>query len=136
MRSAKITGNAINVKSKDQRPKTKGQRPKYEVQIAKHYITVETRNRNRLLTLASLLCGSLFLFSLERQLFIFERLDPNGVPNPNERAVRWSEYYQATWAFKVVAVVSLFLMIWVVVATIRGRRRVKLEQEAETYLTV
>jgi hypothetical protein len=97
---------------------------------------VETRNKNRLLTLASFLCGSLFLSSLGLQLFIFERLDPNGVPNRRQNAVRWSDYYQATWSLKVVAIVSLFFMIWFAVAAIRGRLRTKLQSEAETYLTV
>jgi hypothetical protein len=76
-----------------------------------------------------LVCGSIFLGSLARQLFIFEWLDPNGVPGRKENAVRWSEYYQATWVYKVAAFVSLLLLIWFAVTAIRSRRRMKLEGE-------
>ena len=97
---------------------------------------MDTSHKNRILKLASLICGSLFLGCLAIQLFIFERLDPNGVPGNKENAIRWSEYYDATRIYKIVAIVSLLLLIWFVAASIRSGRRMKFKQEARMKLSV
>jgi len=90
---------------------------------------VDAGKKSRILTLASLVCGSLLLLSLGVQIFIFERLDPNGVPDKKENAIRWSEYYAATRIHKTVAIISLILLIWFAVASVRGRRRMKLSTD-------
>ena len=87
---------------------------------------VDASKKSRILTLAILICGALFLGCLAVQSFIFERLDPNGVPGKKENAIRWSEYYEAARIYKIGAIISLALLIWFAFASLRGRRRMKL----------
>ena len=82
-------------------------------------------HKTRIFTLASFVCASLFLGSLAVQRFIFERLDPNGVPGNKENAIRWSEYYDATRGYKLLAIASILMAIWFAIAVIRHKRRVK-----------
>ena len=78
---------------------------------------------SRILWLISLLTGSIFLICFAVQEFIYERLDPNGVPGEKENRMRWEQYANEVRIYKVVGMLFLLLAISSAILAVVARRR-------------
>ena len=80
-------------------------------------------NNPRILAVISFLAGVLFVFCFGVQTFIFERLDPNGVPDRKQNEIRWAEYASEVRIYKVLGILSLLIALYSAIAAIIAKRR-------------
>jgi hypothetical protein len=80
-------------------------------------------NNPRILAVISFFAGVLFVICFGVQAFIFERLDPNGVPDRKQNEIRWAEYASEVRIYKVLVILSLLIAIYCAIAAIIATRR-------------
>ena len=83
-------------------------------------------NNPRILAVVSFLAGVLFVVCFAVQTFIFERLDPNGVPDRKQNEIRWAEYASQVRIYRVLGTLSLLIAIYCAIAAIIAKRRRRL----------
>jgi hypothetical protein len=78
-------------------------------------------HNRRIFAVISFFAGVLFVATLGVHAFIFERLDPNGVPEGKQREMRWAEYANGVRGYRLLGLVFLFISICGAAAAIAKR---------------